>query len=47
MKTRRHHNNKGTRQIKNGKCEERARRLARELKVPYENKNDNYLKNES
>lgn len=35
MKMRRHHNNKGTRQIKRGRCEQRARRLARRLGVPY------------
>lgn len=35
MKTRRHHNNKGTRQIKRGKCEQHIRRLAKRLGVAY------------
>jgi hypothetical protein len=35
MKTRKHHNNKGTRQIKRGKCEQHIRRLAKRLGVPY------------
>lgn len=39
MKTRRHHNNKGTRQIKNGQLEKRARKLAKEMGVPYETVN--------
>lgn len=35
MKTRRHHNNTGYRQIKCGKCELQVRRLARLLRLPY------------
>lgn len=35
MKTRRHHNNDGRRQIARGKCEQRARRLAKAIGVPY------------
>lgn len=35
MKTRRHHNTKGLRQIKRGKPAKSAKRLARSLGVPY------------
>lgn len=35
MKTRRHHNNKGYRQIKNGTPEKQMRRLAKRLGIPY------------
>lgn len=34
-KPRRHHNNKGLRQIKNGGPEKDIRRLAKKLKIPY------------
>ena len=36
MKTRRHHNNKGYRQIKNGRCYQQVRQIARKLNIPYE-----------
>lgn len=35
MKLRKHHNNKGLRQIKRGNTKRRAWRLARELKVKF------------
>lgn len=35
MKTRKHHNNKGTRQIQNGKCQSSMEKLAKRLGVPY------------
>jgi len=35
MKFRRHHNNKGNRQIRRGKTREQVRRIARRLKLPY------------
>lgn len=35
MKTRRHHNNKGARQIKRGKTVEQVKRIARRLGVPF------------
>lgn len=34
MKTRRHHNNKGYRQIKRGKTVEQVARIARKLGIP-------------
>jgi hypothetical protein len=34
MKTRRHHNNKGIRQIKRGKTYEQLRRIAKRLGIP-------------
>jgi len=36
MKTRRHHNNKGLRQIKTGACEEKLKRIAAKLNIPYD-----------
>lgn len=38
MKTRRHHNNKGLRQIKRGKPEKQVRRMAKKLGIKYANK---------
>jgi hypothetical protein len=35
MKLRRHHNNKGYRQIKRGKTTDQVRRMARKLKLPF------------
>jgi len=35
MKTRRHHNNRGLRQIKRGKTREQAKRIAKRLGIPY------------
>ena len=35
MKTRRHHNNNGFRQIRNGKPEKQMRLLAKKMKVKY------------
>lgn len=35
MKTRRHHNNKGLRQIKTGKTADHVRRMARRLGIRY------------
>jgi len=35
MKLRRHHNNKGTRQIKRGKTTDQVRRIARKLKISF------------
>jgi hypothetical protein len=35
MKTRRHHNNKGLRQIKNGKTSEQVKRMAGRLGIPF------------
>lgn len=41
MKFRRHHNNKGYRQIKRGRCEEQVRRIAKKLKLKYESNDKN------
>lgn len=35
MKTRRHHNNKGYRQIKRGKTAKQIKRIAEKLGIPY------------
>lgn len=35
MKTRRHHNNKGTRQVKRGKTASQVKRMARRLGIPF------------
>lgn len=35
MKTRRHHNNKGLRQIKRGKCRDQVQRMAKKLGLKY------------
>jgi hypothetical protein len=35
MKDRKHHNNKGYRQIKNGKCERSLQLLAKKLGIKY------------
>lgn len=35
MKTRRHHNTKGTRQIQRGKCEQQVRAIAKRLNISY------------
>ncbi len=35
MKTRRHHNNKGLRQIKQGKTTLQVKKIARKLKIKY------------
>ena len=40
MKTRRHHNNKGHRQIKRGKTAEQVKRIARKLRVPFVTKTE-------
>lgn len=37
MKTRRHHNNKGNRQIKRGKTAVQVKAMARRLKLPFHN----------
>jgi hypothetical protein len=37
VKTRKHHNNKGYRQIKRGKTVEQVRRIAAKLGLPYAN----------
>lgn len=34
-RTRRHHNNKGTRQIKRGKTYDQVKRIARKLRIPF------------
>jgi hypothetical protein len=36
MKFRRHHNNKGYRQIKNGGTTKQVKRIAKKLGIPYE-----------
>lgn len=36
MKTRKHHNNKGYRQIKNGKVKEKVKWIAKKLGLKYE-----------
>jgi hypothetical protein len=38
MKTRKHHNNKGYRQIKRGKTYFQVKKIARKLKLNYESK---------
>ncbi len=38
MKTRRHHNNKGYRQIKRGKTVEQVKGIAKKLGIPYGDK---------
>lgn len=35
MKTRKHHNNKGLRQINRGKTRDQVKIIARKLKIPY------------
>jgi hypothetical protein len=35
MKVRRHHNNKGTRQVKRGKTFEQLKRIAKKLGLPF------------
>lgn len=35
MKARRHHNNKGYRQIKRGKTAEQVKRMAKRMSVPF------------
>lgn len=35
MKTRRHHNNKGLRQVKRGKTRQQVKAIARRIGVPY------------
>ena len=40
MKSRRHHNNKGTRQIKRGKTVEQVKRIAKKLRVPFVTKKE-------
>ena len=35
MKTRRHHNNKGARQMKRGRTVDQVKRIARKLRVPF------------
>lgn len=40
MKTRRHHNNNGSRQIKRGKTADQVRRMARKLGVPFKVKDE-------
>lgn len=37
MKNRRHHNNKGYRQIKRGKTRNQVKAIAKRLKLPYNN----------
>lgn len=39
MKTRRHHNNKGTTQINRGKVKDRVERLAKILRISYKREN--------
>ena len=38
MKTRKHHNNKGDRQIRRGKTREQVKRIAQKLGIRYETK---------
>jgi len=38
VKTRRHHNNTGLRQIKRGKVREQVRAIAKRLGIPYVNR---------
>ncbi len=38
MRSRRHHNNDGMRQIKTGNTEREMRKLAKEMKIPYDPK---------
>jgi hypothetical protein len=38
VKTRRHHNNKGTQQIKRGKTTVQLKRIARKLRLPFKTK---------
>jgi hypothetical protein len=38
MKTRRHHNNKGARQIKRGKTAAQLKRIAKRLRIPFTQK---------
>ena len=40
MKTRRHHNNNGYRQIKRGRTADQVKRIARKLKVPFGTKRE-------
>lgn len=40
MKTRKHHNNKGNRQIKRGKTVEQVKRIAKSLNIPYDRGNN-------
>lgn len=40
MKTRRHHNNKGTRQMKRGRTVDQVKRIARKLRVPFVTKSN-------
>ena len=40
MRDRRHHNNKGTRQIKNGQTSKDLKRIAEKLKVPFKENNN-------
>jgi hypothetical protein len=35
MQKRRHHNTKGTRQIKRGKCADKVEYIAKKLHIPY------------
>ena len=45
MKFRRHHNNKGYRQIKNGTTERQIKQIARKLNIPYGDKTSKHMKN--
>lgn len=38
MKTRRHHNNKGLAQIRNGKPAKQMKALAKKMKIPFKSK---------
>lgn len=40
MKFRKHHNNKGARQIKRGKTASQLKRIARRLKLPFKTKRE-------
>jgi len=35
MRTRRHHNNKGSKQVREGKTEAQVKAMAKRLKIPY------------
>lgn len=41
MKTRKHHNNKGLRQIKRGKTAAQLKRICKRLKLPFKNSQQN------
>lgn len=44
MKSRKHHNNTGYRQIKRGKTREQVKRIAKRLGIPYGEKDTEFMK---